>query len=58
MIKAAIMYSKDNNVVSIEATSKTLFSLLDELQQVDRECTVNGYQFRAACITRICEHKN
>ena len=58
MIKAAIMYSKDNNTVTIEVTAKTLFALLDELQQVDYEYTVNGYYFRAASIMRICEHEN
>ena len=58
MIKAAIMYSKDNNTVTIEATARTLFALLDELRQVDREYTANGYQFRAASIMRICEREN
>lgn len=58
MIKAAIMYSKDNNIVTIEATARTLFALLDELRQVDYEYTANGYQFRAASITRICEREN
>lgn len=58
MIKAAIMYSKDNNIVTIEATARTLLALLDELRQVDYEYTANGYQFRAASITRICEREN
>lgn len=58
MIKAAIMYSKGNNTVTIEATAKTLFALLDELQQVDYEYLGNGYQFRAASIMRICEREN
>ena len=55
MIKAAIMYSKDDNKVTIEVTAKTLFALLDELRQVDHEYTANGYQFRA---TLICEREN
>lgn len=58
MIKAAIMYSKDNNAVTIEATAKTLIALLDELQQIGYEYTGNGYKFRAASITRICECEN
>ena len=58
MIKAAIMYSKGNSTVTIEATAKTLFALLDELQQVDYEYIGNGYQFRAASIMRICEREN
>ena len=58
MIKAAIMYSKDNNTVTTEATAITLFALLDELRQVDHEYTANGYQFRAASIMRICESEN
>lgn len=58
MIKAAIMYSKDNNIVYTEATAKTLIALLDELQQVDHEYTANGYQFRAASIVLICEREN
>lgn len=43
MVKAEIMYSKDNNIVTIEATAKTLFALLDELQQVDYEYIASGY---------------
>lgn len=58
MIKAIIMYSKGNNTVTIEGTAKTLFALLDELQQVDYEYTGNGYQFRVASIMRICEREN
>lgn len=58
MIKAAIMYSKGSNTVTIEATARTLFALLDELQQVDYEYTGDGYKFRAASIMRICERKN
>lgn len=58
MIKAAIMYSKDNNTVTLEATARTLLALLDELRQVDYEYTANGYQFRAASIMRICEREN
>ena len=58
MIKAAIMYSKGNNTVTIEATAKTLIALLDELQQVHYEYLGNGYQFRAASIMRIYEREN
>lgn len=58
MIKAAIMYSKDNITVTIEATAKTLFTLLDELQLLDCDYTDNGYKFRAASIMRICEREN
>ena len=58
MIKAEIMYSKGSNMVTIEATAKTLFALLDELQQVDYEYTGDGYKFRAASIIRICEREN
>lgn len=58
MIKAAIMYSKDSNIVTIEVTAKTLITLLDEFQQVDYEYTGAGYKFRAALITHICEHEN
>lgn len=58
MIQAAIMYSKDDKTEVIKVTRKTLFVLLDELQQVDREYTSNGYQFRAASIMRICEREN
>lgn len=58
MIKATILYSKDDNTVTIAVTAKTLFALLDELQQVDYEYTGNGYQFRAASIMRICEREN
>lgn len=58
MIKAAIIYSKGNSTVTIEATAKTLFALLDELQQVDYEYTGDGYKFRAASIMRICEREN
>ena len=58
MIKAAIMYSKGSNTVTIEATAKTLFALLDELQQVDYEYTGDGYKFRDASIMRICEREN
>lgn len=58
MIKAAIMYSKDNNTVTIEATARTLLLLFDELRQVDYEYIANGYQFRAASIMRICEREN
>lgn len=58
MIRAAIMYSKDNETVTIGITTKTLFSLLDELHQIDREYMGNGYQFRAASIMRICEREN
>lgn len=58
MIKAAIMYSKGSNTVTIEATAKTLIALLDELQQVDYNYTSCGYKFRAASIMRICEREN
>lgn len=58
MIKAAVMYSKGDNTVTIEATAKTLFALLDELQQVDREYIGDGYKFRAASIMRICVPEN
>lgn len=58
MIKAAIMYSKGSNTVTIEATAKTLFALLDELQQVDYEYTGDGYKFRAASIMRIRDREN
>ena len=58
MIKAAIMYSKGSNTVTIEATAKTLFALLDELQRVDYEYTGDGYKFRAASIMLICEREN
>lgn len=58
MIKAAIMYSKDDKTEVIKVTRKTLFVLLDELQQVDREYTADGFKFRAASIMHICEREN
>ena len=58
MIKAATMYSKGDNTVTIEVTARTLFALLDELQQVDYEYTGDGYKFRAVSIMRICERQN
>ena len=58
MIKAAIMYSKGNNTVTLEARAMTLFALLDELQQVNHEYVRDGYKFRAASIIRICEREN
>ena len=58
MIQAAIMYSKDDRTEVIKVTRKTLLALLDELQQVDYEYRANGYQFRAASITLICEREN
>lgn len=58
MIQAAIMYSKDDRTEVIKVTRKTLLALLYELQQVDYEYRANGYQFRAASITRICEREN
>lgn len=58
MIKAAIMYSKGDNTVTIEARAKTLFALLDELQQVHREYIRDGYKFRAASIIRTRDYKN
>lgn len=58
MIQAAIMYSKDDRTEVIKVARKTLFALLDELQQLDREYTTEGFKFRAASIMRICEREN
>lgn len=58
MIQAAIMYSKDDKTDVIKVARKTLFAVLDELQQVDREYTADGFKFRAASIMRICEREN
>lgn len=58
MIKAAIMYSKGNNTVTIEVRAKTLFALLDEIEQLHYEYIRDGYKFRAASIIRIRDYKN